>query len=74
MTTTKLRGLADHMGHDLNIHLNHYAFQLEMVERAKVAKVLSADCAVNNGYISKQLEMTELSELRFDDSWLNEGY
>lgn len=44
-----LRQLADHMGHDLQIHVNHYALQSELVERAKVAKVLTA---IFNGSLS----------------------
>ena len=31
--------LTGQMGHDLNIHLNHYAQQLGILERTKVAKI-----------------------------------
>lgn len=42
MQTNEVRMLADHMGHDLNIHANHYALQSSVVERAKVARILLA--------------------------------
>jgi len=34
--------LADHMGHDLNIHTNVYRLQTSLIERAKVARILVA--------------------------------
>lgn len=46
MSETETRLLAQHMGHDLNIHVKHYALQTNLLERAKVAKVL---VAIQNG-------------------------
>jgi hypothetical protein len=34
--------VADHMGHDLNIHTNIYRLQSSLVERGKVARILLA--------------------------------
>lgn len=58
MSSSELRSLADHMGHNLNIHMNHYALQTNIIERTKVARVLSA---ISNGHwkdtgVPKQLE------------------
>jgi hypothetical protein len=67
MNQGELRHLADHLGHDLNIHVNHYAMQSELIERSKVARVLTA---VFNGQLSKQTKPTELADINVDDSAL----
>lgn len=64
MNSSELRSLADHMGHDLNIHLNHYALQTNIIERTKVAKVLSA---VSNGNWSRSANSKELDEVIIPD-------
>lgn len=64
MNSSELRSLADHMGHDLNIHLNHYALQTNIIERTKVAKVLSA---VSNGNWTKCINSRELDEVVIQD-------
>ena len=51
MSDEETKLLAGQMGHDLNIHLNHYAQQLGILERTKVAKIV---CAFSNGLLSKQ--------------------
>lgn len=55
---TKL--LAKHMGHDLNIHIDHYALTTSVIEKTKVAKVLSA---VYNGKLTRQTKLTDLDDL-----------
>jgi Glu-tRNA(Gln) amidotransferase subunit E-like FAD-binding protein len=45
------------MGHDFNIHVKHYAMQTELLERAKVAKVL---VAINSGKIAKPQASTSV--------------
>lgn len=46
MTHGELRMLADHMGHNLNVHMDHYSLQSNLLERAKVANILTS---FNNG-------------------------
>ncbi|KAF6034991.1 hypothetical protein EB796_006700 [Bugula neritina] len=50
----ELRMLADHMGHDLNIHTNVYRLQTSLIERAKVARIL---VAAHSGTIHKFQEI-----------------
>lgn len=50
MKTDELRMVADHMGHDLNIHASHYSLQTDVMERTKVAKIL---LAVDDGIWAK---------------------
>lgn len=57
MNSSEMRLLASHMGHDLNIHVDHYTMQSNLLERAKVARVLSA---VNNGHLHKLDSVTDL--------------
>jgi len=40
MEGDELKMLADHMGHDLQIHTTHYRLQTDILERTKVAKLL----------------------------------
>ena len=40
MPDADLKFVADHMGHDLNIHSSIYKLRTSLVERAKVAKML----------------------------------
>lgn len=70
MSSTELHMLADHMGHDVNIHLNHYAMQSNLLERSKVAQVL---CAISNGHLGKFDSSTELSKVAIQNSWLDDG-
>lgn len=42
MNASEISWVADHMGHDVNIHSQHYRMQPELVEKTKVAKVLLA--------------------------------
>lgn len=60
MQTNEVRMLADHMGHDLNIHSNIYSLQSSVVERAKVAKIL---LAVEAGKLHKMNETTDLDTI-----------
>ena len=52
------------MGHDLNIHIDHYAMQTDLLERTKVAKVLSA---IHNGSLKKPDKLTQLSDLHIKE-------
>lgn len=65
MNSNELRLLADHMGHDLNIHANHYSLQSNLLEQAKVARVLTA---VENGKFSKRNTITNLADVPVQDS------
>ena len=49
MKDSELKMVAEHMGHNLNIHTDVYQLQSSLIERAKVASVL---IAVENGTIS----------------------
>lgn len=42
MNDSELSWVADHMGHDINIHRKHYQMQPTLIEKTKVAKVLVA--------------------------------
>jgi len=58
METNEVKLLADHMGHNLNIHTDVYALQTSIIEKSKVAKIL---LAVQSGKLQKMDEVTELS-------------
>ena len=72
MNDNELRLLANHMGHDLIIHTTHYAPQTSLIEKAKIAKVLTA---VQHGKIGKQATTTEIQQLYVDgsDLWEESG-
>ena len=40
MQMNEVRSLADHMGHDINIHTNVYSVPTTIIEKAKVANIL----------------------------------
>lgn len=67
MSQSELRTLADHMGHDLNIHVNHYALQTELMERSKVAKVLTA---LFHGNLATPSDSVDLNTLAVNDNTL----
>lgn len=50
MKDAELKMLADHMGHNINIHTDVYRLQSSLLERAKVASVL---IAIDNGTINQ---------------------
>lgn len=50
MTDLELKMVADHMGHNLNVHANVYWLQSSLLEKTKVARVL---IATENGQINK---------------------
>ena len=50
MTKSELKMLADHMGHDVSIHMDVYKLQCSLIEKAKVARILIAN---ENGLINK---------------------
>ena len=71
MTDEETKILAGHMGHSLNIHLDHYACQLSIIERTKVARIL---CAVENGTLNRFEVRTKLEDVIVDDAdLLNQG-
>ena len=63
MKNQELTMLADHMGHHLHIHANHYRLQTDIMERSKVARIL---LAVNSG-LWKRSGVTNLDDLRAED-------
>ena len=61
MTDDELKMLADHMGHNINIHTDIYRLQTSLVEKTKVAKLLLA--SENRGidrFAGKPLESISL--------------
>ena len=50
MTEAELKMIADHMGHNLNVHTDVYRLQNSLLEKTKVARVL---IAMENGQMSK---------------------
>ena len=50
MNDAELKIVADHMGHNVNIHTEVYRLQSSLIEKTKVAKILMA---LENGTISK---------------------
>ena len=48
MTDAELKMVAEHLGHNVNIHMDIYRQQTTMIERTKVARIL---VAVENGCI-----------------------
>ena len=48
MTDAELKLVADHLGHNINIHYNIYRQPTSLIEKTKVARVL---VAVDNGCI-----------------------
>lgn len=61
MSPAELKMLADHMGHSLNIHTDHYQLQTSMLERSKVARLLLQH--ENGGNFDVQGENTFIKEL-----------
>lgn len=60
MDSNEARLLAQHMGHDYNIHIKHYAMQTNLLERSKVARVL---CAISHGVIKAPDTQTDISTI-----------
>lgn len=70
MTDSELKLVADHMGHNLNIHTDVYRLQSSLLEKTKVARVL---IAMENGCVEnfkgKNIQDIPLdSMLNFDAS------
>lgn len=64
MDPAESRLLASHMGHDYNIHLRHYAMQTDILERSRVAKVLSA---ISIRAISRPDKEISIHDITFKD-------
>lgn len=62
MTGAELKMVADHMGHNINIHTDIYRLQSSIIEKTKVARVLMA---MENGNISKY-QGRNLQEISLD--------
>ena len=50
MTDSELKMVADHMGHNMNVHADVYRLQSCLLEKTKVARVL---IAMEDGYVEK---------------------
>lgn len=50
MTDSELKMVADHMGHNMNVHTDVYRLQSSLLEKTKVARVL---IAMENGHINR---------------------
>ena len=50
MSDSELKLIADHMGHNINIHTDIYRLQSTILEKTKVAKVLTA---FDNGVVAR---------------------
>lgn len=64
MTPDELAMVADHMGHSINIHTSVYKLQQNLIERSKVAMVLSA---VERGVYEKTSSLQSLDVINMDD-------
>ncbi|XP_074661297.1 uncharacterized protein LOC141913965 [Tubulanus polymorphus] len=62
MKSEELKMLCDHMGHDANIHINHYRLQSSIIEKSKVARLL---IAIENGQL-KSFRGKTLDEIQID--------
>lgn len=60
MESSELQMLADHLGHSVNIHTNVYRLQQNLIERSKVAALLTA---VEKGSIHKYSRLKDLAEV-----------
>lgn len=65
MNDNETRLLAHHMGHDYNIHMKHYAMQTNLLERSKVARVLSA---ISRGTVKTPTERMDIDQLSTQDA------
>ena len=65
MTNEELKMVAEHMGHSVNVHTDIYRVQQNLIERSKMAMVLSAAEAgtLHNFTERQQLENLNISEL-----------
>ncbi|XP_064630705.1 uncharacterized protein LOC135494501 [Lineus longissimus] len=64
MSANELKMVADHMGHNVNIHTDVYRLQSSVLERAKVARVLIAmENGVINKFQGKKLDAINIEEL-----------
>ena len=63
MSSGDVKYIADHMGHDLNIHSNIYSLQTSLVERAKVARIL---VAVEQGELHQMDKKTSVDQIDVD--------
>ena len=70
MSSNDLSILADHMGHNINIHTDIYRLQSSVLERTKVAKML---VAVAEGNMTKRNSLTAVEAVTVDDFffWLS---
>lgn len=64
MTRDELEMVADHLGHSVNIHTGVYKMQQNLIERSKVALVLSG---VENGLYKKTEQKVYLDTLNISD-------
>ena len=65
MTSPELKMLADHMGHNIDVHTDVYRLQSSILEKTKVARVL---IAMENGNVhrfqGKRLEDISINGLK----------
>ena len=64
MPDHELKMVADHMGHDLNIHTSVYRLQSSLIERGKVARIL---LAADSGSLPRFDETKDLECINIDD-------
>ena len=60
MSRSELEMIADHMGHSVNIHTSVYKLQQNLIERSKVAMVLSG---IEDGILQRRPQARQLDEL-----------
>lgn len=75
MTTSELRMVADHMGHNLDIHTQIYKLQTSVIEKSKVARILIAmeNGQTNNKWKGKQLEVIKECGEHFSQAGIRPG-
>lgn len=64
MTSDELGMLANHMGHSLHVHANHYRLQTDILERTKVARIL---LAVDAGTWKRHGKAANLEDVTTDE-------
>ena len=70
MQTNEVRMLADHMGHDLNIHTNVYSLPSTIIEKTKVASILYS---AGTGNFKKFKQPTSLADVKAPNIHLPSG-
>jgi hypothetical protein len=67
MTSAELKLVANHMGHNINIHTDFYRLQSSLLEKTKVARML---IALENGQMNR-FQGRNLESISVNGKWLD---